>query len=249
MSKTFQLQSRRQGFRCLDIITAFFVVILVVSNIASSAKIVDLRISLGGFLGVPAIPLAFDGGTLLFPLVYVLGSVVTEVYGFKAARRIIWTGFAVLAFVCLFFALLSRLPAELHWEGYAGTDAYNAILGGISTGGIAAASLAGYLVGKFFNTAIHSRLKVLMQGRALWFRAIGSSAVGELLDTFAFVTIATLAGVFGWELFATLVLTNYLCKIGIEVLIFPATMLIIKKLKKIEGIDTYDVGVKLNPFG
>jgi queuosine precursor transporter len=87
-----------------------------------------------------------------------------------------------------------------------------------------------------------------MKGRALWVRAIGSSLVGELLDSLAFVFFASLTGVFGWELFVSLVLTNYLFKLSVEVLVFPLTFLAVKKLKKVEEIDTYDVGVKLNPF-
>ena len=227
---------------------ALFVAILVTSNIASSAKIVDLRITLFGFWGIPPVPLAFDGGTLLFPIVYVLGDVFTEVYGFRFARRVIWTGFIALSLCSLLFFALARLPADAVWEDYAGTAAYNAILGGMSTGGIALASLAGYLVGEFSNSMVLSRLKILMKGRALWVRAIGSSLVGELLDSLAFVFFACLTGVFGWELFLSLVLTNYLFKVSVEVLIFPLTFLVVKKLKKAEGTDAYDVDIKLNLF-
>jgi uncharacterized integral membrane protein (TIGR00697 family) len=227
---------------------AFFVAILVTSNVASSAKIVDLGITLFGFWGIPSVPLAFDGGTLLFPIAYVLGDVFTEVYGFRFARRVIWTGFIALSLCSLLFFALARLPPDEVWESYAGTAAFNAILGGMSTGGIAFASLAGYLIGEFTNSAVLSRIKVVMKGRALWVRAIGSSLVGELPDSLVFVFFASLTGVFGWELFFSLVLTNYLFKILIEVLVFPLTFLAVRKLKKAEGIDAYDVGVKLNPF-
>ena len=237
-----------QKYRYYDIIMAFFVAALITSNIASSAKIVDLGISLFGFWGIPPMHLAFDGGTLLFPITYVLGDILTEVYGYKAARRVIWTGFIVLAFTALFLFILSILPGETYWEDYAGSAAFDAILGGMSRGGIVLASLSGYLVGSFSNSAILSRLKVLMKGRSLWARIIGSSLVGELLDSLVFVTVASLTGVFGWELFATLVITNYLFKVSIEVLVIPFTFLAIRKLKKDEGIDTYDTGVKLNPF-
>jgi uncharacterized integral membrane protein (TIGR00697 family) len=225
---------------------AFFVAILVTSNVASSAKIVDLGINLFGFWGIPSVPLAFDGGTLFFPIAYILGDVFTEVYGFRFARRVIWTGFIALSLCSLLFFVLARLPADEIWENYAGTAAFDAILGGMSTGGIAFASLAGYLAGEFSNSAVLSRLKVVMKGRALWVRVIGSSLVGELLDSLAFVFFASLTGVFGWELFPSLVLTNYLFKVSIEVLVFPLTFLAVKELKKAEGIDTYDVD--LNPF-
>jgi uncharacterized integral membrane protein (TIGR00697 family) len=222
---------------------AFFVVVLIVSNVASSAKIVDLRVTLFG------IPLAFDGGTLLFPVSYVFGDVLTEVYGFRASRRVIWTGFAGLALASLLFFILRLLPADAVWEDYAGSAAYNAILGGMSTGGIAMASLLGYWTGEFSNSVILSRMKVVMKGRFLWVRTIVSTLAGELLDSLVFVFIASITGVFGWELFATLVLTNYLFKCAVEVIMTPGTYFAVYRLKKAEGIDTYDVGIRFNPFG
>jgi uncharacterized integral membrane protein (TIGR00697 family) len=169
-----------------------------------------------------------------------MGDILTEVYGFRAARRVIWTGFIALAVSSLFFFILAVLPADAVWESYAGTHAYNAILGGMSSGGIAAASLSGYLAGAFINTALHSRIKTLMKGRALWVRTIGSSLAGELLDSLTFVFAASLVGVFGWGLFATLALTNYLFKVSVETVLFPVNFLAVGKLKKAEGIDTYD---------
>jgi len=227
---------------------AFFVAVLITSNVASSAKIVDLGISIFGFWGIPPVRLAFDGGTILFPVSYIFGDVLTEVYGYRAARRVIWVGFSALALSSLLFLALKFLPGDKVWEGYAGTAAYNAILGGMSSGGIAVASLAGYWIGEFSNSAVVSWLKVLMHGRLLFVRIIGSSVVGELLDSLAFVTVASLTGVFGWELFATLVLTNYLFKLAIETVMYPLTSIVVRKLKKGEGLDTYDVGVNLNPF-
>jgi len=226
--------SSQSSFKYLDIIAAFFVAILVVSNIASSAKIVDLGVS---FFSVR---LAFDGGTLLFPLVYVLGDVLTEVYGFRTARRVIWTGFAAMALTALVFFVLGALPPEAYWEAEAGTAAYNAILGGMSYGGIVLASLTAYLAGEFTNAAILSKLKVKMKGRLLFVRTIGSTLVGELLDTVIFVLIASAAGVFGWELFWPLVVTNYILKCGIEALMTPFTYWASRFLKRKEGVDIYD---------
>jgi uncharacterized integral membrane protein (TIGR00697 family) len=221
---------------------AFFVAILITSNIASSAKIVDLGFSLFG------VRFAFDGGTLLFPLSYVFGDILTEVYGFRAARRVIWTGFLALALASLIFLLLRALPADQAWQAYAGTAAYDAILGGMSSGGIALASLLGYWVGAFSNSAVLSRMKVLMKGKLLWVRTIGSTLVGELLDSLVFVFVASLTGVFGWELFLSLVLTNYLFKCTVEIIMTPATYLAVSKLKKIEALDPYDIAISLNPF-
>jgi len=240
--------TKTSHYRFIDIIIAFLVTVLIVSNVASSAKIVDLGITIFGFWGIPSIRLAFDGGTLLFPIAYILGDVLTEVYGFKVTRRVIWTSFAALALTSFFLFVLSILPGEALWEQYAGTAAFNAILGGMSTGGIVLASLSAFLVGKFSNSIILSRLKVLMKGNALWVRIIGSSLVGQLLDSLVFVFVASLTGVFRWELFVTLVLTNYLFKMAIEIGLFPLTVLAVRKLKEAEGIDVYDVGVKLNPF-
>jgi len=238
--------SQSSQYKYFDIIMAFFVAILVLSNIASSAKIVDLGFSLFG------IQLAFDGGTLLFPLAYVLADILTEVYGFKASRRVIWTGFAALAFAALVFFVLQALPAESSWDAQdgavTGSAAYGIILGGMSSGGIVLASLAGYLVGEFFNSVLLSRIKVIMQGRLLWFRAITSSLVGELLDSVVFVSIACFAGVFGWELFFSLALTNYILKCLIEALVLPVTYAVTRQLKQREGVDVYDVGVRYRPI-
>jgi len=220
-------------FKYLDIVASFFVGILIISNIASSAKIVDLGISLF------SIPLAFDGGTLLFPLVYILGDVLTEVYGFKTARRVIWTGFAAMALAVLVFYVIGVLPSESFWEAEAGSGAYNAILGGMSYGGIVLASLSAYLVGEFSNALILSKLKVKMKGRMLWVRTIGSSLVGEGLDTIIFVLIATLTGVFGWEIFWSLVITNYILKCLIEIGATPFTYWLCAFLKKKESVDVY----------
>ena len=230
------------SFKYLDIIAAFFAGVLIVSNIASSAKIVELGISLFG------IPLAFDGGTLLFPMAYVLGDVLTEVYGFNTARRVIWTGFAVLAFSALVFFILGLLPPETSWEADTGGVAYNAILGGMSSGGIVAASLLAYLAGEFSNSMILSKIKIKMKGRMLWVRTIGSTLVGELIDTLIFVLVATVAGVFGWEIFWSLLLTNYFLKCGIEAAMTPFTYLAAGFLKRKEGIDVYDIGIKYRIF-
>jgi uncharacterized integral membrane protein (TIGR00697 family) len=230
-------------FRYLDLVMAFFVLILVVSNVASSAKIVDLGFSLFG------IRLAFDGGTLFFPLSYVFGDVLTEVYGFRASRKVIWTGFVLLALSSLMFLLLKALPGEAGWEADVGNAAYDAVLGGISSGGIVVASLAGYLVGEFSNSVVLSRVKIAMKGRLLFVRTIGSTLVGELLDSFVFILVATLAGVFSWDIFVSLVFTNYLLKCLVEVLMTPVTYLTVFRLKKAEGVDTFDVGVRFNPFG
>jgi uncharacterized integral membrane protein (TIGR00697 family) len=214
------------SYKYLDVVSSFFVAILIVSNIASAAKIVDLGFSLF------SIRLAFDGGTLLFPLAYVLGDVLTEVYGFKTARRVIWTGFAALSLCALVFFILGKLPPESLWEEETGSSAYNAVLGGMSYGGIVLASLAAYLAGEFSNAAILSKIKAVMKGRLLFVRTIGSSLIGQFLDTLIFVLIASAAGVFAWEIFWGLVIANYILKCAIEALMTPFTYLAVWFLKK-----------------
>lgn len=231
-----------KSFRYFDIILGIFVAVLIISNVASSAKIIDL-----GF-AIFAIPMAFDAGTLLFPISYVFGDVLTEVYGYQRSRRVIWTGFFALALTAFSFWVISLLPAEATWQGYAGDAAYQSILGGMSTGGIVFASLAGFLFGEFSNSFILAKMKVLTQGRWLWSRTVGSTLVGQLVDTVVFIFVATLFGVFPWSLFVTLTLTNYLFKVAIEVLMTPLTYFVVSKLKKAENEDYYDRETNFNPF-
>ena len=229
-------------FKFLDIIMVTYVTVLVLSNIASSAKIIDWGISIG------KIPLSFDAGTLLFPISYILGDVITEVYGFKRSRRIIWIGFGTLIFSTMVFWLVQALPGEETWQNSVGQEAYNQILGGMSSGGIILASLAGYFAGSFSNAILMSLMKVLTKGKLLWTRTIGSTIVGEAVDTFTFILVATLVGVFPWSLFWSLTVTNYIFKVGFETVVTPFTYLIVNGLKKAEDIDIFEEPQTLNPF-
>lgn len=229
-------------YRFFDIIMAVFVTVLVVSNIASSAKIIDLGLNIFG------VPLAFDGGTLLFPLSYIFGDILTEVYGYQRSRKVIWTGFACLVLASAIFWLVGVLPGEATWQQYAGNAAYIAILGGMSSGGIVLGSLAGYWSGEFTNSFVLAKMKVLTNGRYLWMRTIGSTIAGELVDTVAFVVVASTFGVFPWSLFLTLTVTNYLFKVGVEVLMTPATYAVVRVLKRVESEDFYDRDTNFNPF-
>jgi queuosine precursor transporter len=229
-------------YRFFDLIMAVFVTVLVVSNIASSAKIVDWGFSLFG------VRLAFDAGTILFPVSYIFGDILTEVYGYKRSRRVIWAGFACLALSAVIFWIVRAIPGEATWQGYAGDAAYNAILGGMSAGGIVLASLAGYWTGEFTNSFILAKMKVLTEGRWLWARTIGSTVFGQLVDTVMFVVVASVFGVFPWSLFLTLTLTNYLFKCGVEVLMTPVTYAAVSALKRVESEDYYDRDTNFNPF-
>jgi uncharacterized integral membrane protein (TIGR00697 family) len=234
--------SQEKTYRFLYPITGIFVTVLIVSNIASSAKIVDL-----GF-AVLGIPMAFDAGTILFPISYIFGDILTEVYGYRNSRRVIWTGFFCLALAAITFWIVSILPGEATWQGYAGDAAYQAILGSMSSGGIVMASLAAYWAGEFSNSVVLARMKVLTEGRWLWARTIGSTLVGELVDSAIFVGIASLFGVFPWSLFWTLTLTNYFFKVAVEAVMTPVTYAAVSFLKRAEGEDVYDRGTNFNPF-
>ena len=193
-------------YRYFDRIMALFVAVLLVSNIASSAKIVDWGVSLLD------LPLAFDAGTLLFPVSYIFGDVLTEVYGYRYGRRVIWTGFACSILMSATLWLVARLPGEAYWQANVGQAQYDAVLGGVSSGAIVIASLIAYWGGEFSNSFVMAKMKILTRGRWLWTRTIGSTLVGELVDSAAFIAISSLFGVFPWSLFITLTFTNYLFK-------------------------------------
>jgi uncharacterized integral membrane protein (TIGR00697 family) len=229
-------------YRYLTPISALFVTVLIVSNVASSAKIVDLG---GRILGIP---LAVDAGTFLFPISYIFGDILTEVYGYKASRGVIWIGFLCLILASVTFWAIRLLPGEVTWQGYAGDNAYNAILGGMSSGGIVLASLAAYWTGEFSNSYVLAKLKIATRGRLLWTRTLGSTLIGEFVDTAAFILIACLFGVFPWSLFVTLLVTNYVFKVIIEAAMTPVTYAAVNFLKKAENEDYYDHRTDFNPF-
>jgi uncharacterized integral membrane protein (TIGR00697 family) len=228
--------------RFYDLVMALFVTVVIISNIASSAKIVDWGVSLFG------LNLAFDGGTILFPVSYIFGDMLTEVYGYARARRVIWVGFGCLGISSLIFWIVGIMPGEGSWQSYAGQEAYDRILGGMSTGGIVFASLLGYFAGEFSNSFVLAKMKILTRGRWLWSRTIGSTLVGEGVDSVVFVLVATLSRVFPWDLFGTLVVTNYLFKVAVEIIMTPATYWAVNFLKRAEQEDYFDYETNFNPF-
>ncbi|MGD9142714.1 MAG: queuosine precursor transporter [Dehalococcoidia bacterium] len=211
----------------LVIITTLFITCLITANIIA-VKIVSL-----GFFIVPA-------AVFVFPLSYIFGDVLTEVYGYRTARKVIWLGFGCnLVFV--FFAWIGQLlPAADFWQAQ---EAYETILGFAPR--LLAASLCGYLIGEFVNSFILARMKILTEGRWLWSRTIASTIFGEGLDTVVFITIA-FSGT--GSPVATMIWHHWLFKTGIEVIATPATYAIVNWLKRAEGIDTYDYQTRYNPF-
>ena len=236
------MMMNRKAFKYYDLIMVFFVMVLMVSNILSSAKIVDWGLSLFG------IPLAFDAGTLLFPVSYIFGDILTEVYGYQKSRRVIWVGFTCLALASLIFFIVQVLPGEATWEKAAGQNAYQAIFQGMTSGGIVLASLMGYWLGEFSNSFVLAKMKILTAGKWLWTRTVGSTLIGEGVDTAVFILAATFFGVFPASLVVSLMVTNYVFKVGIEVFMTPVTYKIVHFLKKAEREDHYDYQTDFNPF-
>jgi uncharacterized integral membrane protein (TIGR00697 family) len=222
-------QLRPPGYRYFDLIMALFVAVLLISNVASS-KIVDVG------------PFTFDGGTLLFPISYIFGDILTEVYGYRRSRRVIWTGFACAGLMAGVFALVGALPPAQGWEYQ---EAYEAILG--TTPRIVLGSLIAYFAGEFSNSYTLAKMKIWTQGRWLWTRTIGSTLVGEGVDTLLFVTIA-FAGTMPWSLFWSIIVSNYVFKVGLETVMTPVTYQITGFLKRTENEDVYDVDTDFNPF-
>lgn len=228
-----------KNYRYYDIVMGLFITVLLLSNLLSSAKIIDL-----GVLG--PLDLIFDAGTLVFPISYIFGDILTEVYGYKRSRRVIWMGFFAMALMALFVAIVGSMPGEGDWQGYAGQEAYDAILGGIS--GLAVASLVAYWAGEFSNSYVLAKMKIATQGRWVWSRTIGSTLVGQGIDTVTFFVLATALGVFPPELMITLITFNYIFKVGIEVILTPVTLQIVFFLKRAENEDYYDHDTQFNPF-
>lgn len=229
-----------KSYKFYDLVMALFVTVLLLSNLLSSAKLIDLKTSLFG------LPLIFDAGTLVFPIAYIFGDVLTEVYGYQRSRRVIWTGFIATALMGLFVWLAGVLPGEALWESGVGQGAYNAVLGGIS--GLVVASLAAYFVGEFSNSFVLAKLKVATGGKYLPVRTIASTLVGQALDTVVFFLIAAALGVFPWEILTSLMITNYVFKVGIEVLFTPITIPLVNFLKRAENEDYFDRETDFNPF-
>jgi uncharacterized integral membrane protein (TIGR00697 family) len=233
-------ETHSRPYRYYDLLMALFVTVLLVSNVLSSAKIVDLKTALG------PVALVFDAGTLVFPISYIFGDVLTEVYGYRRSRRVIWAGFGANVLLAAFVWLAGVMPGEPEWQDTVGQQAYNDVLGGIS--GLIVASLAAYWLGEFSNSYVMAKMKIRTQGRWLWTRTIGSTLVGQAVDTTVFTLIATALGVFSPGILLSLIVTNYILKVGFEAILTPITYRIVNVLKAIEHEDYYDTHTNFNPF-
>jgi len=225
-------------FKYYDFAMAAFVAILVCSNLIGAAKLVQLfEFKIGNWnAGM------FGAGILFFPLSYVLGDVMTEVYGYARARRVVWAGFAAVLFMAFMAWVVVAMPPAPGWNGQA---AYEEVFG--LTPRIVLASLMAFWAGELANAFVMARMKVASGGKHLWQRTIGSTVVGQGVDSLIFYPVAFL-GVWSASQVITVLLTNYLLKVVWEAVLTPVTYRVVGALKRAEGVDVYDTDTAFTPF-
>lgn len=221
-------------FRYYDFVMAAFVAVLLLSNVIGAAK--PAAIEIGGE------PWVFGAGILFFPLGYVIGDVLTEVYGYARARRVIWAGFAGLIFMAFMSWVVVSLPPAEGWEGQV---AYESVFGQVPR--IVFASIVAFWAGEFVNSYVMARMKIWTQGRHLWSRTIGSTVVGQGVDSLIFYPLA-FWGVWENEAVITVMATNWGLKVLWEVVLTPVTYVVVGWLKRKEGVDLFDEGTNFTPF-
>jgi len=221
-------------FRYYDFVMAAFVAILLLSNIIGAAKPAALTINGQQWI--------FGAGILFFPLGYVIGDVLTEVYGFARARRVIWAGFAALLFMAFMSWVVVALPPAPGWPGQA---AYESVFGQVWR--IVFASITAFWAGEFINSYVMARMKIWTGGKHLWSRTIGSTVVGQGIDSIIFYPLA-FGGIWSNEQVISVMLTNWLLKVGWEVVLTPVTYGVVGWLKRKEGVDIFDEGTNFSPF-
>lgn len=231
-----QAGAHRQ-FRYYDLVMAGFVAILLLSNIIGASK--------PSFITLPnGMEWSFGAGVLFFPISYIIGDVLTEVYGYAHARRVIWTGFVALIFMAFMAWVVVSLPPAKGWPGQ---EAYEFVFG--NSWRIVLASICAFWAGEFANSYVLARMKVWTGGKHLWTRTIGSTVVGQALDSLIFYPLA-FYGLAGWppEQLMQVVLSQWLIKTGWEALLTPATYVVVGWLKRREGVDVFDSDTDFSPF-
>lgn len=227
----------RKQYRYYDLIMAAFAVVLVCSNIIGPGKITEVHVPLLGAL-------TFGAGIMFFPISFIFGDILTEVYGYAASRRVIWTGFICLAFASLMAWVIVALPPAPEWHDQA---AYQSVFG--STARIAIASLVSFVAGEFVNSFVLAKMKILTRGRWLWSRTIGSTIFGEAVDTILFFPLAFYgSGEFPDATMPQIVLAQFTAKLLVEVAFTPVTYKIVAFLKRAENEDYYDTHTDFSPF-
>ncbi len=226
-------------FRYLDALTTSFVVILLVSNLLAQ-KIIRFGPFSMGPITLPAI--STSGVIILFPVAYIFGDIFTEIYGYAASRRAIWLGFFGTALLYAVAAFILALPAA---PGYHDQPALEAVFGILPR--IFIASLIAYWAGEFANAYVMAKLKLITRGRWLWTRTVGSTVVGQFVDT-VLVVLLMFYGLYPRRVLLSVILADYTMKVLYEVLATPLTYAVIRWLKRAEGIDTFDTHTDFNPF-
>jgi uncharacterized integral membrane protein (TIGR00697 family) len=224
------MSAPRPAYRYYDLVLAGFVTVYLCSNLIGPAK----AVTVAGF--------TFGAGVLFFPISYIFGDILTEVYGYARARRVIWAGFGAMAFASLMATVVVALPPAKDWPFQ---DAYQTVFG--QTPRIVAASLTAFFAGEFVNSYVLAKMKIWTEGRWLWTRTIGSTLAGEGVDSLLFYPLAFF-GVWDNALLATVLLTNYVLKVLVEVVMTPVTYKIVGWLKRVEDEDYYDRTTDFNPF-
>ncbi len=231
------------SYRYYDLIMAAFVTILLCTNLISASK----QVKLGGFV--------FGAGVLFFPISYLFGDILTEVYGYARSRKVVWAGFAALGFAAFMSHVVLTLPPAPGWEfqaNIAGVSmvvprqaAWEQVFGG--TWRIVIASMMGFFAGEFANSFTLAKMKILTKGRWLWTRTIGSTIVGEAADSLIFYPVAFL-GIWTPEKVVTILVANYCLKVAWEVIATPLTYRVVGFLKRAEGVDYFDYHTDFTPF-
>ena len=224
-------------FRYFDFVMAAFVTILLLSNVLGAGKVATVNLPVIG-------DWPFGAGILFFPLSYVIGDVLTEVYGYARARRCIWAGTAALLFMAFMAMVVVALPPA---PGWGGQSAYEQVFGQVPR--IVFASILAFWAGEFTNSLVLAKMKVWTRGRHLWTRTIGSTVIGQGVDSLIFYPLA-FWGAAGWtdDLVIKVLVTQWVLKVSWEALLTPVTYAVVGFLKKREGVDVYDERTDFTPF-
>ena len=226
-----------RSFRYFDLVMAAFVTVLLLSNVLGAGKVATITLP-----GIGEWP--FGAGILFFPLSYVIGDILTEVYGYARARRCIWVGTGALLFMAFMSWVVVQLPPAATWTNQ---PAYEAVFGQVPR--IVFASIVAFWAGEFVNSFVLAKMKVLTSGKHLWSRTIASTVAGQGVDSMIFYPLAFL-GAEGWttDLVITVLFTQWALKVAWEALLTPLTYLVVNSLKRREGVDLFDVHTDFTPF-
>ena len=229
--------TKQREYKYYEFVMVAFVTVLICSNLIGPAKIAQLDLPVLGTV-------IFGAGVLFFPISYVFGDILTEVYGYARSRRVIWSGFAALAFASFMAWVVVQLPPAAGWKNQA---AYEIAFG--STWRISLASMVAYFCGEFVNSFVLAKMKIATRGRYLWTRTIGSTILGEGVDSLIFYPLAFYgAGIIPDELLPKVMLTQFIGKVAVEVVFTPVTYAIVGWLKRAENEDYYDRDTRFTPF-